>query len=289
MHALTIHAQHRSDDRARDAPLSRVHHHRTDHARRTRHGHAAHGTALGRVGHGRGSGRRSTSASREGIRRGSSSWTATELEWQRARYREGRHLFAPADPVLVGLNTLQHWLWNRIGSPHGGSRTRKRIAAVNNGPGPRGRAHLSEGHHEHRSQDSPQRTTDARWQAGGRRDSLHRGRARRPQAHGLRGVGAARRHRPQRHVSGAPVHRARRPRNFALLRAIGDPNAQNRCGTWCFGPTTRRRKRRSEPRRSRLQAPVPSFVAAPAGGSSREPDSAEWRSSCRSRFIGTAL
>ncbi len=42
---------------------------------------------------------------------------ATEREWQRARYREGRHLFAPADPVLVGLNTLQHWLWNRIGSP----------------------------------------------------------------------------------------------------------------------------------------------------------------------------
>ena len=42
---------------------------------------------------------------------------ATELEWQRARYREERHLFASADPVLVGLNTLQHWLWNRIGSP----------------------------------------------------------------------------------------------------------------------------------------------------------------------------
>jgi len=41
----------------------------------------------------------------------------TELEWQRARYREERHLFASADPVLVGLNTLQHWLWNRIGSP----------------------------------------------------------------------------------------------------------------------------------------------------------------------------
>lgn len=42
---------------------------------------------------------------------------ATELAWQRARYREHRHVFAPADPVLVGLNTLQHWLWNRIGSP----------------------------------------------------------------------------------------------------------------------------------------------------------------------------
>jgi hypothetical protein len=41
----------------------------------------------------------------------------TELDWQRARYREGRHLFAPVDPVLVGLNTLQHWLWSRISSP----------------------------------------------------------------------------------------------------------------------------------------------------------------------------
>lgn len=38
-----------------------------------------------------------------------------ELGWQRARYREGRHLFSPADPVLVGLNTLQRWLWSRIG------------------------------------------------------------------------------------------------------------------------------------------------------------------------------
>ncbi len=41
----------------------------------------------------------------------------TELAWQRARYRERGYLFAPADPVLVGVNTLQHWLWNRIGSP----------------------------------------------------------------------------------------------------------------------------------------------------------------------------
>ena len=42
---------------------------------------------------------------------------AIELEWQRARYREGHHLFAPADPVLVGTKALQHWLWIRIGSP----------------------------------------------------------------------------------------------------------------------------------------------------------------------------
>jgi hypothetical protein len=40
----------------------------------------------------------------------------TELAWQRARYRERGHLCAPVDPVLVGANTLQHWLWNRIGS-----------------------------------------------------------------------------------------------------------------------------------------------------------------------------
>lgn len=42
----------------------------------------------------------------------------SEFEWQQARYREARHLFKPVDPVLVGLNTLQHWLWNRLGAPH---------------------------------------------------------------------------------------------------------------------------------------------------------------------------
>jgi hypothetical protein len=39
---------------------------------------------------------------------------ATELAWQRARCREARHLLAPADGGLVGLNTLQHWLWQRL-------------------------------------------------------------------------------------------------------------------------------------------------------------------------------
>jgi hypothetical protein len=38
----------------------------------------------------------------------------TELAWQRARYREGRYLFARADPVLVGRSTLQQWLWQRL-------------------------------------------------------------------------------------------------------------------------------------------------------------------------------
>jgi hypothetical protein len=32
-----------------------------------------------------------------------------------ARYREGRYLFTPADPLLVGLNTRPHWLWHRKG------------------------------------------------------------------------------------------------------------------------------------------------------------------------------
>ena len=39
-----------------------------------------------------------------------------ELAWQRRRYREGKHHFTPADPILVGLNTLQHWLWRRLES-----------------------------------------------------------------------------------------------------------------------------------------------------------------------------
>lgn len=42
---------------------------------------------------------------------------STELTWQRARYREGRYVLAPTDPVLVGLRTLQHWLWNRLAAP----------------------------------------------------------------------------------------------------------------------------------------------------------------------------
>lgn len=48
---------------------------------------------------------------------------ATELSWQRRRYREHTHLFAPADPVLVGFTTLQRWLWQRLGT-----------TVTNNGP-----------------------------------------------------------------------------------------------------------------------------------------------------------
>lgn len=40
-----------------------------------------------------------------------------ELILQRACYREGQYLLTPADPVLVGRNTLQQWLWNRLAMP----------------------------------------------------------------------------------------------------------------------------------------------------------------------------
>ena len=40
-----------------------------------------------------------------------------ELGWQRARCRSRAHRLAPADPVLVGLNTLQQWLWQRLQIP----------------------------------------------------------------------------------------------------------------------------------------------------------------------------
>ena len=42
---------------------------------------------------------------------------AMELAWQRTKYRGHEHLLLRADPGLVGLNTLQHWLWQRLQAP----------------------------------------------------------------------------------------------------------------------------------------------------------------------------
>ncbi|HEY2434631.1 MAG TPA: hypothetical protein VGI12_18300 [Vicinamibacterales bacterium] len=39
---------------------------------------------------------------------------AMELAWQRAKYRGQQHHLLRADPGLVALNTLQHWLWQRL-------------------------------------------------------------------------------------------------------------------------------------------------------------------------------
>src|SRR4030095_3296908 len=37
-----------------------------------------------------------------------------DLACQRAKYRGHQHPLLSADPGLVGLNTLQHWLWQRL-------------------------------------------------------------------------------------------------------------------------------------------------------------------------------
>ena len=42
---------------------------------------------------------------------------AGALAWQRARYLGNSHVLLRADPVLVGVNTLQHWLWQRLQAP----------------------------------------------------------------------------------------------------------------------------------------------------------------------------
>jgi hypothetical protein len=39
---------------------------------------------------------------------------ATELDWHRARARQGQYLFTPTDPLLIGLPALQQWLWQRL-------------------------------------------------------------------------------------------------------------------------------------------------------------------------------
>lgn len=42
---------------------------------------------------------------------------ATELEWHRATYRSQHCLFAPVDAQLIGLQSLQRWLWQRLSAP----------------------------------------------------------------------------------------------------------------------------------------------------------------------------
>ena len=42
---------------------------------------------------------------------------ARELAWHRARCRGNQFILAPADPVLVSLTSLQHWLWQRLQAP----------------------------------------------------------------------------------------------------------------------------------------------------------------------------
>jgi hypothetical protein len=39
---------------------------------------------------------------------------ALEFAWQQAKYHGEHYSILPADRILVGSNTLQHWLWERI-------------------------------------------------------------------------------------------------------------------------------------------------------------------------------
>ena len=42
---------------------------------------------------------------------------AMELRSQRAKYLRNQHLLLAAHPALMGLSTLQQWLWHRLQSP----------------------------------------------------------------------------------------------------------------------------------------------------------------------------
>lgn len=42
---------------------------------------------------------------------------ATELNWQHTRAHQVPHIFAPADPRLLGLSTLEKWIWQRLQTP----------------------------------------------------------------------------------------------------------------------------------------------------------------------------
>ena len=50
--------------------------------------------------------------------RDSCSWMGACSSGNRRAIGKRSISLSPADPVLVGLNTLQHWLWNRLGAPH---------------------------------------------------------------------------------------------------------------------------------------------------------------------------
>ncbi len=47
-----------------------------------------------------------------------------ELSWQKASCRAQAHRLTPADPLLVGFNTLQEWLWRRLQRPQKAGSTR---------------------------------------------------------------------------------------------------------------------------------------------------------------------
>ena len=47
-------------------------------------------------------------------------FAANPIPFERKRYREGQYLVASTDPILVGRNELEHWLWHRLAAPSNG-------------------------------------------------------------------------------------------------------------------------------------------------------------------------
>jgi hypothetical protein len=85
---------------------------------------------------------------------------AAEEHWHRTSYRSEGHVFAKADSILC-LNTLQHWLWQRLYEPIvsdvGGHQTSAH-SQVGRHDGSEANTGRSQGdHHDHdRNQDSAQ-------------------------------------------------------------------------------------------------------------------------------------
>ena len=138
---------------------------------------------------------------------------ATELEWHRATYRSQHCLFAPVDAQLLGLQSLQRWLWQRLSTPqntggHGVTPTEVVLSVSLPRPPARiPRAQLGGPHHAHVRQGGSQRSQRSRRQARRRGAPLRGWRARWPEADRIRRLGPARRRREERHLPGAPVHR----------------------------------------------------------------------------------
>ena len=116
MSRTVAHTQHHRDDRPPHADLLRVRHDSTNRARLAGDGHAARGDVRGRRRLSR------PNRSRFDSTRGRTPARlvlvdAMELAWQRASTAAISTCCCPADPGLVGLNTLQHWLWQRLQAP----------------------------------------------------------------------------------------------------------------------------------------------------------------------------
>ena len=104
--------EHQRDDRPAHARLLRVRHDSADQSRFAGDGHASWRGLLRMAGFAADPITFDDSRGRMPARL--VLVDAMELAWQRARYRGNQHQLLSADAGLVGLNTLQHRLWQRL-------------------------------------------------------------------------------------------------------------------------------------------------------------------------------